>query len=102
MGLAVLPCCMLLLFSAGLAMWIIPLQLQWLRSWRLFLLCTALLNAACGLFFLWLPESPKYLASRGRDKDAVKVLGEIFAANTGLPAENYPVRVLGRVVRGEA
>ncbi|XP_026284512.1 synaptic vesicle glycoprotein 2C-like isoform X1 [Frankliniella occidentalis] len=79
---------------AGLAMWIIPLQLSWLRSWRVFMLLTTLINAVTGLFLLLLPESPKSLAVRGRQRESIGVLASIFSSNTGLPADCYPVRSL--------
>ncbi|KAE8751236.1 hypothetical protein FOCC_FOCC002064, partial [Frankliniella occidentalis] len=78
----------------GLAMWIIPLQLSWLRSWRVFMLLTTLINAVTGLFLLLLPESPKSLAVRGRQRESIGVLASIFSSNTGLPADCYPVRSL--------
>ncbi|KAK3925399.1 Synaptic vesicle glycoprotein 2B [Frankliniella fusca] len=79
---------------AGLAMWIIPMQLTWLRSWRVFLLITTLTNAAAGLYLLMLPESPKSLAVRGRQRESIVVLADMFSSNTGLPADVYPVRAL--------
>ncbi|XP_034244527.1 arabinose-proton symporter-like [Thrips palmi] len=79
---------------AGLAMWVIPLQFDLLRSWRAFMLVTALTSLCAGLFILLLPESPKYLAARGRPDDALRVLAGIFAENTRLPAATYPVKTL--------
>ncbi|KAH9637072.1 hypothetical protein HF086_013888 [Spodoptera exigua] len=49
-----------------------------IHSWNIFLFTTALMPLLTGLFFLCLPESPKFLMSRGRNEEAmaVKVLVE--------------------------
>lgn len=79
---------------AGLAMWIIPLQFDLLRSWRAFMLITTLISVCTCLFLLLLPESPKYLAARGRTEEALDVLANIYAENTRSPAAGYPVKTL--------
>ena len=46
------------------------------------LLSDSLLGAV-SLMLMGLPESPKYLLESGRSGDAVKVLADMFHANTG-------------------
>ena len=77
-------------------MGVIPLQLAALGSWRVFMLCTALVCVASALAFLWMPESPKFLAARGRQREAIRVLARIHAANTR--RHDFPVRRWGRGV----
>jgi len=38
-----------------------------------------------------LPESPKFLLSKGRNKEALEVCKAIFQVNTGKPKSEYPV-----------
>ncbi|KAJ1519044.1 hypothetical protein ONE63_011287 [Megalurothrips usitatus] len=79
---------------AALAMWIIPQELAWLRSWRVFMLVSAAVAACTAAYMLLLPESPKYLAAQGRQRESIGVLQAIYVANTGLPASTYPVKEL--------
>ncbi|XP_019884460.1 synaptic vesicle glycoprotein 2B [Camponotus floridanus] len=67
------------------------------NSWRIYLsICglPMLIGAACLCFF---PESPKFLMTQGRKKDALKVFREIYSINTGLSKDNYPIHALGDV-----
>ncbi|KAF9824895.1 hypothetical protein SFRURICE_009463, partial [Spodoptera frugiperda] len=65
-----------------------------IHSWNIFLFTTALMPLMTGMFFLCLPESPKFLMSRGRNEEAMAVFRTIYRLNTGKPAEEYPVKVL--------
>ncbi|CAD0244634.1 unnamed protein product [Spodoptera exigua] len=65
-----------------------------IHSWNIFLFTTALMPLLTGLFFLCLPESPKFLMSRGRNEEAMAVFRTIYRLNTGKPADDYPVKVL--------
>lgn len=49
------------------------------------------MSALCGIFFLMLPESPKYVFSSGNEEETLKILRTMFKANTGKPIEDYPV-----------
>ncbi|XP_075975758.1 synaptic vesicle glycoprotein 2C-like [Anticarsia gemmatalis] len=64
------------------------------HSWNLFLLATALMPLLTGLVFLCLPESPKFLMSRGRNEEAMAVFRKIYTLNTGKPVEEFPVKTL--------
>ncbi|CAG5034015.1 unnamed protein product [Parnassius apollo] len=62
-----------------------------IHSWNLFLLATALVPLLTGLAFICLPESPKFLMSRGRNTEAMEVFRKIYSMNTGNSKESYPV-----------
>ncbi|KDR21687.1 synaptic vesicle glycoprotein 2B-like [Zootermopsis nevadensis] len=87
------------IFQQGLAWLIIPqdwaVQLPWpdliFRSWRVFVVINALPSVATAVILFFLPESPKFLFSKGKEGQALDVLRRVFAVNTGRPAEEYPV-----------
>ncbi|XP_044019468.1 synaptic vesicle glycoprotein 2B isoform X1 [Aphidius gifuensis] len=88
------------LFVAGLAWLIIPHDFGihtssfTYNSWRIFLLiCAAPSFIVAGLLML-LPESPKYLLSRGRYDEALNIFRNIYAINTGKPRDTYMVTEL--------
>ncbi|XP_058794446.1 synaptic vesicle glycoprotein 2C [Phymastichus coffea] len=88
------------LFVAGLAWLIIPTDIGYksesftYNSWRIFLLiCAAPSFIVAGLLLL-LPESPKYLLSRGKYDKALDIFRGIYASNTGKPRASYPVKEL--------
>ncbi|XP_018403059.1 PREDICTED: synaptic vesicle glycoprotein 2C-like [Cyphomyrmex costatus] len=67
------------------------------NSWRMFLsLCgvSSLIGVCCLSFF---PESPKFLMTQNRNKDALEVFKKIYSMNTGLPKDNYPICALNDV-----
>ncbi|XP_047111704.1 solute carrier family 22 member 7-like [Schistocerca piceifrons] len=58
--------------------------LAWpLRNWNYFLSCSAAFCLALFLFFRWFPESPRWLACKGREEDALKLLRRIATTNGG-------------------
>ncbi|CAG9787501.1 unnamed protein product [Diatraea saccharalis] len=65
-----------------------------IHSWNLFLLATALVPLLTGFAFLCLPESPKFLMSRGRNEEALKIFRKIYSMNTGRPENEYPIMLL--------
>ncbi|CAH0582783.1 unnamed protein product [Chrysodeixis includens] len=83
----------------GLAYLILPLNfklpLPWLgitfRPWRLYTLVMALPLGIAALFFFYLSESPKYLASQGEYKKALDVLKRMYEFNGG-KKNGYPVK----------
>ncbi|OXU22761.1 hypothetical protein TSAR_004124 [Trichomalopsis sarcophagae] len=88
------------LFVAGLAWLIIPTDIGvksasfTYNSWRIFLLiCAAPSFIVAGLLLL-LPESPKYLITRGRYDEALDIFRGIYATNTGKPRDTYTVKEL--------
>jgi hypothetical protein len=70
-------------------------QLPWphiiFRSWRAFVVISAVPSIVACVVLIFLPESPKFLFSKGKDGQALEVLRHVFAVNTGRPAAEYPV-----------
>lgn len=88
------------LFVAGLAWVIIPANIGGetggfvYNSWRIFLLVMSLPSFIVAALLFLLPESPKFLISKGRHEDALEVFRGIYMMNTGKPKEQYPVKQL--------
>lgn len=71
----------------------VPLLGVSFNSWRVMLSLVAaptLLAAALAHRF---PETPQFLMSQGRLKEAMHVFGSMYATNTGRDREEYPVRL---------
>eukprot|EP01116_Phalansterium_solitarium_P004166 TRINITY_DN1506_c0_g1_i1.p1 TRINITY_DN1506_c0_g1~~TRINITY_DN1506_c0_g1_i1.p1 ORF type:complete len:483 (+),score=120.83 TRINITY_DN1506_c0_g1_i1:138-1586(+) len=67
-----------IVFEAGLA-WI--LLEAYPLGWRYFVAATAMPLALVLLFFMWLPESPRWLLVSGRTEDAMAVMRRLAAMN---------------------
>ncbi|XP_023944576.1 synaptic vesicle glycoprotein 2B-like [Bicyclus anynana] len=65
-----------------------------IHSWNLFLLAAAMVPLVTGVVFFFLPESPKFLMSRGRNEEALMGFRWIYSLNTGKPPETYPITKL--------
>ncbi|XP_038220267.1 synaptic vesicle glycoprotein 2A-like [Zerene cesonia] len=65
-----------------------------IHAWNLFLLAAALVPLFTGVAFFFLPESPKFLMSRGRNDEALDIFKKIYVLNTGKSADSYPVKKL--------
>jgi len=84
---------------AGLAWAIIPYQLGTdadstgfkFNSWRIFVTVCGIPAVLVTIALVFLPESPKFLLSTGRETDALKVFQKIFMQNTGRHAADYPI-----------
>lgn len=81
--------------SNRLVLLISPIDLSFaaIHSWQIFLaVCCSpsLLSGACVLF---MPESPKFLMSKGRNEQAMAVFQKLYTLNTGRSREEYPVVV---------
>ncbi|GAB0095766.1 synaptic vesicle glycoprotein 2B-like [Sergentomyia squamirostris] len=61
------------------------------KPWRLFLVVCGLPNLFCAASLLWLPESPKFVLSQGRQTDAIKILQRIYGINTGQSRESLKI-----------
>lgn len=48
--------------------------------------------ALVGVF--WLPESPKYLLSQGKQSESIEVLKRVYAMNSGNPKYTYPCEIV--------
>ncbi|KAK2575696.1 hypothetical protein KPH14_012086 [Odynerus spinipes] len=88
------------LILPGLAWIIIPLPISFefngmsYNSWRLLLVVIAVPTFIVALVTLTYSESPKFLVSRGKTDEALRILREIYVINTGAKEEDYPVKVL--------
>lgn len=58
-------------------------------------------EVVAGLWFLRLPESPRFFVAKGDPRKALVVLRRMFAVNTGRQAKDFPVRNLLEDVRIE-
>lgn len=88
------------LFVAGLAWLIIPAEIGVTtpyfvyNSWRIFLIVMALPSLVVAILLCFLPESPKFLLTRGKSEEAIAIFKHIYHVNTGNDAEDYPVKHL--------
>lgn len=88
------------LFVAGLAWLIIPTRVGFFaesftyNSWRIFLLICAIPSFIVAVLLFFLPESPKFLLSRGRVDEAMEIFKSIYSVNTGGDRNDYPVKHL--------
>lgn len=88
------------LFVAGLAWLVIPTGIGFYyesftyNSWRIFLLICAIPSLIVAILLFFLPESPKFLLSRGRSDEAIEIFKLIYCTNTGRDKEEYPVKQL--------
>ncbi|KAF5303762.1 hypothetical protein FQA39_LY09835 [Lamprigera yunnana] len=88
------------LFVAGLAWLIIPTDIGYTssnfvyNSWRIFLLICAIPSFIVAALLYFLPESPKFLLSRGRTEEALEIFKKIYSVNTGKDKNEYPVKHL--------
>lgn len=100
------------LFVAGLAWLIIPANIGYktptffYNSWQIFLLICSVPSFVVGCLLFFLPESPKFLLSRGRKEEALHIFRKIYHINTGQDVDAYPVKELiiedeKRVVEGD-
>jgi len=72
--------------------WEFPVLWVKFTPWRLFVIVSSLPCLLGGLAMLWFPESPRFLASRGRHDEALEVLGRIWSYASKRPPSEYPVR----------
>lgn len=65
--------------------WTLPLPLLGItfKPWRLFMIVCGIPGFLCGLMLLFLPESPKFLLSIGKDKEAIEVFKTMYRWNVG-------------------
>ncbi|CAD0200207.1 unnamed protein product [Chrysodeixis includens] len=91
---------LLTVFSPGLA-WIIlsfdwhyPLGVIDLRPWRVLTAVYSLPLLLTALCMLAADESPKFLMTRGKDREALDVVKRIYAVNTGFHEDSFCVKSL--------
>lgn len=62
------------------------------KPWRLFLLVCGLPNLICAiLLYIFVPESPKFTFSQGDEDATLKILQQMYCANTGSDSSTYEV-----------
>ncbi|CAL1677246.1 unnamed protein product [Lasius platythorax] len=88
------------LILPGLAWIIIPLPISFefygiqYNSWRMFLGSISLPIFIIAAITLTYPESPKFLVSQGKTDEALAILQQIYAVNTGRDKSEFPVKEL--------
>lgn len=68
------------------------MSLSVIHPWNLFLLIMAIPSLLGGLLFHFVPESPKFLMSRGLNKEALAVFQEIYRRNHN--RDEFPIKAL--------
>ena len=61
------------------------------NSWRIFVLVCGAPALLVAISLCWCPESPKFLLSKGREAEALKILADMYSKNTSKPKSDYPV-----------
>lgn len=62
-----------------------------LHSWNVYIFITTLPSLISGIAHMFLPESPKFLMTTGRNEEALEVFKYVYSCNTGKPSETFPV-----------
>ncbi|XP_044756516.1 synaptic vesicle glycoprotein 2C-like isoform X2 [Coccinella septempunctata] len=89
----------------GIAWIIIPMEFTYetenfkFASWNLFVAVCSSLSLFIGMWLCFFPESPKFLLECGEPDEALEVLRQMYAANTGDDPASYPVLSLREKVR---
>ncbi|XP_060524318.1 uncharacterized protein LOC132700796 [Cylas formicarius] len=65
-----------------------------IHSWNLYMFICACVPLTSGVAFMFLPESPKFLMTTGKNEKALAVFRKIYRINTGNPEETYPIKKL--------
>ncbi|CAD7077853.1 unnamed protein product [Hermetia illucens] len=84
----------------GIAWLVIPLNINWnsngfiFHSWNLFVAICALPSIFLALWLFMFPESPKFLIETGEIDEALEILKDMYAKNTGNDRSSYPVSSL--------
>ncbi|CAD7090043.1 unnamed protein product [Hermetia illucens] len=88
------------LLAPVLAITFLPFKFDWtiygypFSSWRLVEMTCALPGICVLVVLPYMPESPKFLLSKGDNEGSLKVLRYIYFINTGKSREEYPVEKL--------
>ncbi|XP_046682496.1 synaptic vesicle glycoprotein 2B-like isoform X2 [Homalodisca vitripennis] len=71
--------------------WAVDLWFVTFTPWRLFYLVCGLPSLLCGTLFYFTPESPKFLLTRGKKGDTMKILQRVHSVNSGKLPHTFPV-----------
>lgn len=85
-----------------LAWWIMPLKLHAViipgvfeyKSWQIFLVICCIPAFISGIVHYCLPETPKFLMTKGHYDRALELFRKIYAINTGKDPKTYPISEL--------
>ncbi|XP_055709266.1 putative transporter svop-1 isoform X2 [Phlebotomus papatasi] len=64
------------------------------HSWQVFFWACSIIGLSGGFISLFLPESPKFLMSLGRNEEALRVFQRIYRINTRKSSDSYPIKSL--------
>ncbi|XP_037727027.1 synaptic vesicle glycoprotein 2C [Drosophila subpulchrella] len=93
-----------LLTLPGLAMLILPETWNlriWnltLTSWQVFVAITAVPSFLSFVIFFFFPESPKFLMSKGRNREAMAAFKFMYHLNSRKPKDSFPIKLLANEV----
>ncbi|XP_055584683.1 synaptic vesicle glycoprotein 2C-like [Uranotaenia lowii] len=65
-----------------------------IHSWQIFLAVSCVPSLLSGILVLFLPESPKFLMSKGHNERALEVFRTLYALNSGRSRHEYPIKEL--------
>uniref|UniRef100_A0A1B6G7N2 Major facilitator superfamily (MFS) profile domain-containing protein n=1 Tax=Cuerna arida TaxID=1464854 RepID=A0A1B6G7N2_9HEMI len=72
--------------------WRINLWFITYSPWRLFYLLCGMPSLISSILFFLTPESPKFLLTRGKKGDTMKILQRVHSVNSGKLPESYPIQ----------
>lgn len=87
-------------FFSVLAYFILPLDINTyflgvnVLPWRILMICNTLPSIIALAGVCWLPESPKYLLSQGKQSECLTILRRVYAMNSRNPKHIYPCDVV--------
>ncbi|XP_047494622.1 organic cation transporter protein-like isoform X2 [Penaeus chinensis] len=82
-------------FGSGIA--ILPGIAYFIRSWRNLELTIGIISATLLSYYWFLPESPRWLASKGRTQEALKIMKSIAKTNGKiLPSDEHMLALISR------
>lgn len=83
------------------AYFILPLDINYgipkvclITPWRLFMILIAIPEILVGVWFLRMPESPKYHLAKGNSRKSLAILKKMYCLNTGKCSAQFPVKYL--------
>ncbi|KAJ8919147.1 hypothetical protein NQ315_012133 [Exocentrus adspersus] len=65
-----------------------------MHSWNFFLLASGLPALYSGIAFIFVPESPKFLMTVGKNKKALEIFQNVYSINTGKSADSFAIKEL--------
>lgn len=64
------------------------------RPWQLALIMYTFPGLLGATLMIWMPETPKFLLSQNREREAFKIVEWMYVKNTGRPAHTFIVQKL--------